>query len=125
MTPEIWLAIIAIIGTVLSAVVTHLVERAKYAIEIEKLRTEVKQLEANKNGTNLENTQKLIDIIMQQVVPPLEQETKKLRYAVNRFTRAVEKIGDCDYRDSCPVRAELQKSPAALDDEHGNANRGS
>lgn len=125
MTPEIWLAIIAIIGSIISAVATHFIERGKYELQIERLRSEVKQLEANKNGTNLENTQKLIDIIMQQVAEPVEQEAKKLRYAVNRFTRAVEKIGDCDYRDSCPVRAELQKSQAALDDEHGNANRDS
>lgn len=125
MTPEIWLAIIAIIGSIISAVATHFIERGKYELQIERLRSEVKQLEANKNGTNLENTQKLIDIIMQQVAEPVEQEAKKLRYAVNRFTRAVEKIGDCDYRDSCPVRAELQKSQAALDDERGNANRDS
>lgn len=125
MNTEIWLAIIAIIGAVVSAVATHFIERGKYELEIERLRADVKQLEANKNGTNLENTQKLIDIIMQQVAEPVEQEAKKLRYAVNRFTRAMEKIGDCDFRDNCPVRAELQKSPATIDTEHGNKDSNS
>lgn len=120
MNTEIWLAVIAIITNIVSVVVTRFVERGKCNVEIEQLRANVKQLEANKNGTNLENTQKLIDIIMQQVAEPVENEAKKLRYAVNRFTRAVEKISDCEYRDTCPVRGELQKSPVTLDDEHGN-----
>lgn len=117
MTTEIWLAIIAIVGSVITAVVTRFITRGKYELELERMRYEIKQLEANKNGVNLENTQKLIDIIMQQVTEPVEQEAKKLRYAVNRFTRAVEKIADCDYRDNCPVRAELQNNPDSYKSE--------
>ena len=122
MNTEILLAIIAIIGSIATAVVTHLFERGKYEVEIDKLRAELHQAEAKKNGTNLENTQKLIDIIMKQVAEPVEQEAKKLRYAVNRFTKAIEQIPTCEYHANCPVTRELQKSPASLDERDRDKN---
>ena len=112
---EIVIMIASLACSIITAVVTHRLNKAKHKAEVDNLRAELKQANANTSGTNLENTQKLIDIIMQQVAEPLNAEVKKLRNEIKKFTKAIGKINKCSLADNCPVRNELQNS------EDGNA----
>ena len=107
---EIVIMVATLVCSTISAVVTHLLNKSRHKAEVDNLRAELKQSNANANGTNLDNTQKLIDMIMQQVAVPLESEVKKLRSEIRKFTKAIGKINTCSLADNCPVKHELQNS---------------
>ncbi len=43
------------------------------------------------------------------VVEPLKKETTKLRYETNKLRKAIERVGECDHKEKCPVMEELKK----------------
>lgn len=85
-------------------------DRKKYLQEVEKLKTEVRAAQVNTRGNELDNVQKAMQILMEEIVEPLRQEVYAIRKELTKFRRAVEKANGCRLSDNCPVRNELQKS---------------
>ncbi len=63
---------------------------------------EAKQAEAAYMQAILENNKNY-------VVEPLKKEINALRKALERLTRAINRITDCPHSHDCPVRSELQR----------------
>lgn len=108
MSTEMWLALIAIAANPLSGWFGSLLERKKSKAEIDKLRVEIKKTLSDVRGNELNNVREGNEILMSQIVAPLKQELKSLRYDVNKFRRAIEKIPACPHSDFCPVALELR-----------------
>ena len=112
-------SIVAAVSAPLGAWVNSRVLRQKYQLELDKLRAEMKQTLRNgrtlTNGENseLENVRKASDILMENIVKPLEKEIKSLRKDVDKFRKAVEKIPSCPMAGDCPVSRELLAAEAA------------
>lgn len=100
-------AIVAAISAPLGAWVSSRVLRQKYALELDKLRAEMKQTLSEVESTELENVRKASDILMEHIVTPLKSEIKLLRRDVDKFRKAIEKIPSCPMADDCPVSREL------------------
>ena len=77
--------------------------------------TEARAIENDTEKMNL--SKQYVDEFKENIVKPLQSEIKGLRRDVKNLQKAVDRISDCAYADSCPVRAELQKQ--ADDDEGG------
>lgn len=101
------------------------VERAKYEVEVGKLRAEVKDKIAEVKSHELENVRKASNILMDSIVPPLQDEITKLRNDVQRLNIALERIWGCPHVERCPVKYELLLTPPG-NAEHtgGNTDRG-
>ena len=85
-------------------------DRRKYIQEVEKLKAEVCDAQVNTRGSELDNVQKAMQILMDEIVEPLKQEINAIRKELGKFRRAVEKSNSCRFTAKCPVRDELQKS---------------
>lgn len=96
---KIILAVITLIGGF-----GWLFDHKKHKATIEGLRkdNELKDMQLAKT---------YVEEFRENIEKPLLSELKGLRKNVKQLTNAVEKINDCDYREHCPVRAELQKQP--------------
>ncbi len=81
--------------------------------ELDKLRAEMKQTLTNVENSELENVRKASDILMENIVNPLEKEIKSLRKDVDKFRKAVEKIPSCPMAGDCPISRELLAAEAA------------
>jgi hypothetical protein len=68
-----------------------------------------KKAAAEAKLSELENDEKAAKIMQDYIVGPLQNEMKKLRRSMTKLERAIERTTDCEYRDNCPVRRELQK----------------
>lgn len=73
-----------------------------------KSMSEAKRVDIDNETAAMENFQKYI-------VDPLKKEVEDLRKAVTsykremaKFRKAIEAIGDCEYKDNCPVKNELK-----------------
>ena len=77
--------------------------------------TDARAIENNHREMDL--GKQYVDEFKENIVKPLQSEIKGLRRDVKNLQKAVDRISDCAYADSCPVRAELQKQ--ADDDEGG------
>ena len=108
MSAEVLSLIGAFVTPVIGWFVSVVLMKRKYMAEVEKLKAEVDSVNKSNSGVNVDNTKKLIDVIVQNVVSPLEIEIKKLRLSNSRLTRAIDKISDCPTPDSCPVKAEIR-----------------
>lgn len=104
--------LVAAIAGPIGAWVGRKLERAKYQIELDRLRTEVKEHE-------LENVRKAADILMESIVPPLQAEIENLRNDLQRLNNVLERIWGCPHIDRCPVKFELLLKP-----QGGGANAG-
>ena len=78
-----------------------------------------KRNQATIEGLQKDNEQKdmqlaktYVDEFRENVAKPLQTEVKGLRRNIKQLTNAVEKVNDCEYRNQCPVRVELQKQSA-------------
>lgn len=93
------------------------IDRRKYIQEVEKLKAEVQAAQVNTRGRELENVQKAMQILMDEIVEPLKQEINAIRKELGKLRRAVEKANGCRFSADCPVRSELQK-PEKTGDDH-------
>ena len=93
------------------------IDRRKYVQEVEKLKTEVQAAQVNTRGSELDNVQKAMRILMDEIVEPLKQEINAIRKELVKLRRAVEKSNNCRFAANCPVRDELQK-PDKTGDEY-------
>lgn len=107
MRNEILIALVGLVVSTVTALVTHWLSRKKYTVETQK--------------TELENVREGNDILMKQIVNPLKLELKSVRNELRRFRRAIEKIPACPHATDCPVSLELLAAEADDDDgaEHG------
>ena len=66
-------------------------DRRKYIQEVEKLKAEVRDAQVNTRGSELDNVQKAMQILMDEIVEPLKQEINAIRKELGKLRRAVEK----------------------------------
>lgn len=85
------------------------IDRRKYIQEVEKLKAEVQAAQVNTRGSELDNVQKAMQILMNDIVEPLKEEINAIRKELGKLRRAVEKSNNCRFASNCPVRDELQK----------------
>ena len=118
-------ALVAAVSGPIGSWVGRKVERAKYEAEVGKLRAELKDKIAEVKSHELENVRKASDILMESIVPPLQDEINKLRNDVQRLNVALERIWGCPHVERCPVKYELLL-PASSAEKHqsGDAGRG-
>lgn len=86
------------------------IDRRKYIQEVEKLKEEVQAAKVNTRSSELDNVQKAMQILMDDIVEPLKQEINAIRKELAKLRRVVEKANNCRFSANCPVRDELQKS---------------
>jgi len=65
-------ALVAAVAGPLGSWIGRKVERAKYEVEVGKLRAELKDKIAEVKSHELENVRKASDILMESIVPPLQ-----------------------------------------------------
>ncbi|WP_294594269.1 hypothetical protein [uncultured Rikenella sp.] len=111
--------LVAAVSGPLGAWINSRILRQKYLIEIEQLRAEMKDKLAAVKSHELDNVRKASDILMENIVKPLEKELKSLRKDVDKFRKAIEKIPSCAMADSCPVSRELLVAET-VDWQHGS-----
>ena len=87
-------------------------------IQIASLRAEVAAARADANRKELENVRVGNEIIMQNIVRPLEVQVKRLNTNVSRLEKAVGKISLCPHAADCPVSHELLSYKDGDDAEH-------
>ena len=118
-------ALVAAVAGPLGSWIGRKVERAKYEVEVGKLRAELKDKIAEVKSHELENVRKASDILMESIVPPLQDEINKLRNDVQRLNVALERIWGCPHVERCPVKYELLLYPSSVgDNQAGNTDRG-
>lgn len=93
------------------------IDRRKYIQEVEKLKADVRATQVNTRGSELDNVQKAMQILMDEIVEPLKQEINAIRKELGKLRRAVEKANNCRFIANCPVRSELQK-PDKIGENH-------
>ncbi len=107
MSAELLLAVIGILAAPLTSWLASKLTRRKYDTEIAKLRADVAAARADANRKELENARLGNEIIMQNIVNPLESQIKRLNTNVTRLEKAVGKISNCPHAADCPVSLEL------------------
>ena len=91
MSTELLLAIIGITAAPVTSWLASKLTRQKYNTEIARLRAEVAAARADANRKELENVRAGNEIIMQNIVRPLEVQVKRLNTNVSRLEKAVGK----------------------------------
>lgn len=100
-------SLVAAVSAPVGAWVNSKILRQKYDIEVGQLKAEMERKLSDVKNSELENLRKASDILMENIVKPLETEIKSLRRDVNKFRKAIEKIPSCPMADSCPVSRQL------------------
>ena len=118
MSTEVLLAVIGIAATPIASWLTSKLTRQKYNTEIARLRAEAAAARADANRKELENVRVGIEILMQEIVRPLEVQVKRLNTNVSRLEKAVGKISLCPHAADCPVSHELLRHKDGDDAEH-------
>lgn len=77
--------------------------------DVEKADAEAEGAKAEAKGKGIANEEKILQLNQEYVVEPLKKEITRFSRIVSRFEKAFEKVQECEYRDGCPVRKELQK----------------
>jgi hypothetical protein len=103
-------AIVLAIITMVSGWVSFWLDRRKHRQEVESLRADNRQKEMNLSKDYVTEFRAFI-------AEPLQQEVRELRTEVNQLKDAIEKVNDCPYRSTCPVRKRLHnESPSGNKD---------
>lgn len=76
-------------------------------------RRETESIEADNKKKDMELGSMYVNEFKESIVKPLQTEMGGLKREVTKLRKAVDKVNDCDYRNNCPVRAELQKQQDA------------
>ena len=100
-------SLVAAVSAPIGAWVNSKILRQKYDIEIGQLKAEMQKKLSDVKDSELENVRKASDILMENIVKPLETEIKSLRRDVNKFRKAIEKIPSCPMADNCPVSRQV------------------
>lgn len=74
-----------------------------------KHRKETESIAADIKKKEMELGKQYVDEFKDNIVKPLQTDVRGLKREITKLQKAVDKIADCDYRDDCPVRLELQK----------------
>ena len=119
METSIALALIAIVSAPITAWLTNRFDKRKYQAEIARLNAVVAGLQSDTKKGELENVRAANNILMEQIVEPLERQIKKLSTNVSKLEKAIDKISTCPNAADCPVNREL------LADEKANLDAGS
>ncbi len=117
MNMELMLALVAIVATPVAGWLGSVLARSKYRAEIEKLRADVAAARADAENKELANARLGNEIIMENIVKPLETQLKRLNKNVTRLEKAVDKIPACPHSAECPVSRELLNDEAGDDGE--------
>lgn len=84
-----------------------------WVVDRKKQRQEIESLKADIRQKDMELGKMYVDEFHKNIVKPLEVRVEDLTNEVNRLKDAIEKVNDCPYRDSCPVRGDgLRKQQA-------------
>ncbi|KAA6336271.1 hypothetical protein EZS27_015558 [termite gut metagenome] len=102
--------IITALLTSLGAGLTALFMRKKHNAEVEQLHTQIEISKTDVRSHELENVDKGMEILMNQVVEPLKKEIDEVRKELIRLRKAISKINNCPHSIACPVRDELQRA---------------
>lgn len=88
------------------------------------LRATKRKADAEAKSVELENDEKVSRQMRDYIVKPLKSEINALRKDVRSLQKAIEKVGDCPYADTCPVKRELQNNQDSErnDSENGSGN---
>lgn len=107
--------------------------RTKYQAEIDDLRADVKKKIADAQNQELENVRKAADILVANIVPPLEAQITKLNNEVARLNDVLESIWGCPHIAVCPAKHKLlqpqkggvgaERGPDGTDNGHRGRNR--
>ena len=73
------------------------IDRRKYIQEVEKLKEEVQAAKVNTRSSELDNVQKAMQILMDDIVEPLKQEINAIRKELAKLRRVVEKANNCRF----------------------------
>jgi hypothetical protein len=107
------ITVLTAVLTPLGALLTAVFMRKKHNAEVEQLKTQIEISKTDVRTHELENVDKGMEILMNQVVEPLKKEINELRKEVVRFRKAIARINDCAHATTCPVRSELQNKEYA------------
>ncbi|MDY3979029.1 MAG: hypothetical protein SOZ00_03315 [Tidjanibacter sp.] len=107
METSIILAIIAIVAAPITAWLTNRLDKRRYKAEISRLNSEVARLQSDTKKGELENVRRANEILMEQIVEPLERQIKKLSTNVSKLEKAIGQISACPHAADCPVNREL------------------
>lgn len=82
---------------------------------VRKAKAEALKAEAEAEELRIDNAEKATRILVENIVKPLKEELNETKKELSRNTRemarlrkALDAIKSCDYRDNCPVIAELR-----------------
>lgn len=78
-----------------------------------KHRREVESIEADNKQKDMELAKTYVNEFKESIAKPLQTEMGGLKREVAKLRKAVDKVNDCEYRNNCPVRSELQKQQDA------------
>ncbi len=106
-------SLVAAVSAPIGAWVNSKILRQKYDLEIGQLKAEMEKKLSDVKNSELENVRKASDILMENIVKPLEGEIQSLRRDVNKFRKAIEKIPSCPMADNCPVSRQLLADEAS------------
>ena len=82
-----------------------------------KHRQEVESLKADNRQKDMNLSKDYVTEFRAYIAEPLQQEVRELRTEVNQLKDAIEKVNDCPYRSTCPVRKRLHnESPRGNQD---------
>lgn len=116
-------SLVAAVSAPIGAWVNSKILRQKYDLEIGQLKAEMEKKLSDVKNSELENVRKASDILMENIVKPLESEIQSLRRDVNKFRKAIEKIPSCPMADNCPVSRQLLADEASDEQRVSGRNK--
>ncbi|MDR3326903.1 MAG: hypothetical protein LBT04_02025 [Prevotellaceae bacterium] len=76
---------------------------------IATLKWESKKAKFVAKSTEIDYSKNVLETQSNYIINPLKEEIKLLRKDMRQLQHAIEKIGNCDYKENCPVLKELRK----------------
>ena len=113
--------IAVLLGTGSGSIAGLVVAVTTIRYERRKRAAEAKEAEQKAKSSELHSDEKTLQIFKQYIYEAIQKEVTSLSWAINRCTRAVDKINDCPHAANCPVRHELQISQDKYDTADANA----
>lgn len=89
------------------------------------LRSKRRLAQAEAKAAEIDNDEKASLVMREYIVKPLKTEINALRKDVRNLQKAIAKVSDCPYADSCPVKHELQNNQDFSRQDNERADRNS